>query len=168
MNLPAFYLQAMKPFQNLLLISFSVLLATVASAQPKNYLYVEAGGTGLYSSVSYEHKFGKERQGLSLRAGIGFYTEDAAYLTIPVVLNYWVPLKKDNQYLNFGGGITLASINGENVFRNNEDNLVSWTGLIGYQRYFKNKKNFLRFAFTPVINRYGFVPWVGIGAGLTL
>lgn len=158
----------MKPFRFVVSIILAVFVTTVAMAQPRNYLYVEAGGNGLFSSVNYEHKFGKERQGLSIRAGLGLYIEDRSYLTIPVVLNYWVPLRKENQYLNFGGGLTVASINGQSVFQNDEDNLVSWTGLVGYQRYFRNKKNFLRFAFTPVINRYGFVPWIGIGAGLHL
>lgn len=53
----------------------------------KNDIYIEAGGNGLFASANYERQFTKE-PGSGFRLGIGFYTENVFYLTIPVGFNY--------------------------------------------------------------------------------
>jgi hypothetical protein len=80
--------------------SFTLLVCTKTFGQQNN-LFIEAGGNGLFGSVNYERMITKE-PGLSLRAGIGIYTEKAFYLTLPVGINYLFPLKKAGTYLDAG------------------------------------------------------------------
>ncbi len=61
----------------------------------RNDIYVEAGGNGLFSSVNYERQLTKQ-PGLGFRLGVGFYSENAFYLTIPVGINYLFKLQNNN------------------------------------------------------------------------
>ena len=58
----------------------------------KNDIYIEAFGFGGFGSVNYERQLTKE-PGLGARIGLGFYTEDAFYVSIPVGLVYLFQLK---------------------------------------------------------------------------
>lgn len=76
--------------KKLLFIILLFITAVEVSAQnqfKKNTIYAEAGGNGLFGSINYERQLAKE-PGFGLRAGVGFYTENAFYLTIPLGINY--------------------------------------------------------------------------------
>ena len=76
---------------SIILMTFQMLLGVIAFGQEnnnknknlKNTVFVEALGNGLFGSINYERQLTKE-PGLSLRAGIGFYTEYDFYLTLPL------------------------------------------------------------------------------------
>ena len=69
------------------IISFAQENQKSNSGNLKNTVFVEALGNGLFGSINYERQLTKE-PGLSLRAGIGFYTEYDFYLTLPFSLFY--------------------------------------------------------------------------------
>lgn len=81
--------------------------STVAQAPTsRNFSYIEAGGAGLFGSVNYERQVSK-KPGVNLRAGVGFYTENAFYMTLPVGLHYLFPVKRKPFYF-FDAGITYT------------------------------------------------------------
>lgn len=74
----------------------------------KNTVFVEALGNGMFGSLNYERQL-TAAPGLSLRAGVGFYSEQAFYLSIPVGINYLIPVNQQrNGYLDMGMGVTWA------------------------------------------------------------
>src|SRR5688572_2451148 len=80
-----------------ILTAFTLCIVTLSFGQStfkKNDIYLEAGGNGLLSSVNYERQLTKQ-PGLGARIGMGFYSENAFYLTIPVGINYLFKLKSE-------------------------------------------------------------------------
>src|SRR5690606_34014640 len=78
-----------------ILITLFVCTTTIIFGQDnfkRNDIYLEAGGNGLFGSVNYERQLTKQ-PGLSARIGVGFYSENAFYLSIPVGINYLFKLK---------------------------------------------------------------------------
>ena len=65
-----------------ILVTIHMLIGIIAFGQEninenrtlRNTIFVEALGNGLFGSINYERQLTKE-PGLSVRAGIGFYTE---------------------------------------------------------------------------------------------
>ncbi len=121
--------------------TFLTLIATgILFAQgtfKKNDLYLEAGGNGLFSSVNYERQL-TQQHGIGVRFGVGFYTENAFYLTIPAGINYLFPLKNHSSFIDAGLGVTWARIGGRtfNDFNNsNGDNFVNFIPSIGYRKH---------------------------------
>jgi len=132
----------------------------------KNDIYLEAGGNGLFASVNYERQLTKQ-PGLGVRLGVGFYTENAFYLTIPVGINYLFKLNSDKSFIDAGLGVTWTRIDG-NLFgeseNSNGDSFVNFIPSVGYRRH--TTKNLMwRISVTPVINNNGFVPWLGLSIG---
>ena len=87
-------------------IFFFLLLSKLTLAQnsfKRSNLYIEAGGNGLWGSVNYERQLTRQ-PGLGLRIGVGFYTENAFYLTIPAGINYLFPLKNHTSFIDAGFG----------------------------------------------------------------
>jgi len=87
---------------------FAMCIVTLSFGQnnfKKNDIYLEAGGNGLFGSVNYERQLTKT-PGLGARIGVGFYTENAFYLTIPVGINYLFKLKNDKSFIDAGLGAT--------------------------------------------------------------
>src|SRR3954468_15834499 len=78
----------------------------------KNDIYLEAGGNGLFGSVNYERKLTKQ-PGLGARIGVGFYSEEAFYLTIPVGINYLFRLNNEKSFIDAGIGVSFARIDGD-------------------------------------------------------
>jgi hypothetical protein len=78
----------------------------------RNDIYLEAGGNGLFASVNYERQLTKQ-PGIGFRVGIGFYTEKAFYLTIPVGINYLFKLKNNQSFIDAGLGATFSRIDGK-------------------------------------------------------
>src|ERR1035437_5932834 len=93
-----------KYFLTILIIA-TVTFAFGQSAFKKNDIYLEAGGNGLFGSVNYERQLTKEA-----RIGIGFYSENAFYLTIPVGINYLFKLKSSKSFIDAGLGVTWTRI----------------------------------------------------------
>ena len=132
----------------------------------KNALYIEAGGTGLFGSLNYERQI-TQKPGLGLRAGIGFYTENGFYLTVPFGFNYLFPLKNKNSFIDAGIGYTIAIANAD-IFNKitfvGNKNFNSIIPSLGFRKH--TSKNLMwRISLTPVINYNGFVPWIGASIG---
>ena len=136
------------------------------STSGRNSIYVEAGGNGLLSSINYERQLTKE-PGLGARIGVGFYSEKAFYLTIPVGINYLFKLKNEKSFIDAGLGATWARKDGrllsddENVA---DDHFVSFMPSIGYRRHTVTDVMW-RISVTPIANRFGLTPWIGASVG---
>lgn len=152
-----------------ILTAFALISATTLFGQPtvkQNDIYLEAGGNGLFGSVNYERQLTKE-PGFGLRIGIGFYTENSFYLTVPAGINYLVKLKKANTFLETGLGVTWARVDGK-LFDggklSDREHFVSFLPSIGYRKH-TAKDVMWRINLTPVANKYGLVPWLGFSVG---
>ena len=132
----------------------------------RNSIYLEAAGNGIFASVNYERQLTK-KPGLGVRLGVGFYTENAFYLTIPVGINYLFALRNNKSFIDAGVGVTFAKIDGE-IFSSaenpNGESFGNFIPSIGYRHH--TEKNLMwRISFTPVVNNYGLVPWLGFSIG---
>jgi hypothetical protein len=132
----------------------------------KNDIYLEAGGNGLFGSVNYERQLTKQ-PGLGVRLGVGFYSEDAFYLTVPVGINYLFKLKSDKSFIDAGLGATWTNIDGKLFGSSNklsDRNFVNFVPSIGYRRHTKQDIMW-RISVSPIANKYDFVPWLGLSLG---
>jgi hypothetical protein len=146
-------------------LSATTGIATGQNSFKKNDIYLEAGGNGLFGSISYERQLTKE-PGLGARIGIGVYSENDFYLTFPVGINYLFELKKKNTFIDAGLGVTWALVDGKfsNDLADIGENFTSFIPGIGYRKH--TAKNVIwRIALTPVINKYSFTPWIGLSVG---
>lgn len=154
--------------QFILMMTASFLVASSFGQTPfkKNTLYLEAGGSGLFGSLNYERQLTKE-PGIGLRLGVGFYSENVFYLTVPVGINYLFPLKKENSFIDAGAGITWTRVHGD-LFGPSKSSIaehyVNFIPSIGYRRH-TGKDVMWRISLTPVINKFTFVPWLGVSIG---
>ena len=134
----------------------------------KNTVFVEALGNGLFGSINYEKQLTKE-PGLSLRAGIGFYTENEFCLTIPTSIQYLISLRNSN-FIETGVGYTWADAGADDIFNNenvtNSDNLNNLFLSVGYRKHF-GKDWMWKANFTPLItnNKDATLPWIGVSIG---
>ena len=156
----------MKHLTFLLAISFFAICTNAQTTFKRNDVYLEAGGNGLFASVNYERQLTKQ-PGLGFRVGVGFYSEKAFYLTIPVGINYLFKLKNNKSFIDAGLGATWTQIDG-NLFGDsnnaNGDDFVNFVPSIGYRRH-TNKDLMWRISVTPIANKYGLVPWLGFSVG---
>jgi hypothetical protein len=164
----------MRFFVKVLLSSFSFttalsqdLLPDIPEPQLRNAVYVEALGNGLFGSLNYERQLTRT-PGLSFRIGVGFYTEDDFYLSIPVSLHYLIDLGRNN-YIDTGLGYTYADSGPDDLFsssqRSNSGNLHNLFLMAGYRRHF-GRDWMLRASFTPLTNNFDVtLPWIGIAIG---
>jgi hypothetical protein len=149
--------------------TLAVCTATLCFGQStfkKNDIYIEAGGSGLFGSVNYERQLTKQ-PGLGARVGIGFYSENAFYLTIPAGINYLFKLKNEKSFIDAGLGATWTRIDGKlfgDSKNSNGDHFVNFIPSIGYRRHTSNNVMW-RVSVTPVANKYGFMPWIGASIG---
>ena len=157
------------PMKILIFFLASTFLVTCSFGQStfkRNDVYFEAGGNGLFSSINYERQL-TSQPGLGVRIGLGFYTENAFYLTIPTGVNYLFKLKKDNSFIDAGLGATWTRGNGELFIvedPSNGENFVSFVPSIGYRKHTANDVMW-RISLAPVANKYGLVPWLGFSIG---
>jgi len=72
-------------------------------------IYFELGGAGGIFSVDYDTRLTNRRNGIGMRAGLGFLPGifSPSVLTIPVQVNYL--LGKQSNFLEIGGGFTYSS-----------------------------------------------------------
>ena len=156
----------MKHLTFLLAISFFAVCLYGQTTFKRNDIYLEAGGNGIFASVNYERQL-TNQPGLGFRFGIGVYSDDAFYLTIPVGINYLFALKNDKSFIEAGLGATWARIDGilfgdSKIF--NGDHFVNFVPSIGYRRH-TNKNLMWRINVTPIANKYGLFPWLGLSIG---
>ena len=155
----------MKQLLLFVLLFASAIISFSQKPFQENDLYLEAGGNGLFGSVNYERQL-TQKPGMGIRVGIGFYTENAFYLTVPIGINYLFPLKKKGAFIDAGLGATWAKING-NLFankRNNDNSFASFIPSIGYRKH-ADRNVMWRISLTPIANKNGVFPWVGFSLG---
>ena len=131
----------------------------------KNDIYIEAFGFGGFGSVNYERQLTKE-PGLGARIGLGFYTEDAFYISMPVGLVYLFQLKNPMSFIEAGMGITWFKEDGKFVGKESVfyDNFTDFNISAGYRRH--TKRNVMwRFTAGGLINKNTILPWAGIAIG---
>lgn len=148
--------------------TFALYIVTIAFGQntfKKNDLYLETGGNGLFGSVNYERQL-TELPGLGARIGVGFYSENAFYLTFPVGFNYLFNLKSEKAFIDAGLGVTWSRRD-NNLFASHNstsDHFVYFVPSVGYRRH--TLKNMLwRVSVTPFVYKYGVVPWIAASIG---
>ncbi|WP_247237316.1 hypothetical protein [Telluribacter sp. SYSU D00476] len=149
-----------------LLLSIFATTAAIAQDQPRNNLYLEVGGNGLFSSVNYERQL-TATPGLQVRVGVGIYIERGFYLTVPVGINYLFPLRDKRSFIDAGLGATWAFAEGR-LFTNNkaltDERIFNFVPSVGYRRH--AAKNLMwKISVTPIINDSAFTPWAGISLG---
>lgn len=156
----------MKHLTLVLAFSSFTLCSFAQTTFKKNDVYLEAAGNGLFASVNYERQLTKQ-PGIGFRLGVGFYSENAFYLTIPVGINYLFKLKSDKSFIDAGLGATWARIDG-NLFGGSKNlngaHFINFVPSVGYRRH-SSKDIMWRISVTPVTNKYGFVPWLGLSIG---
>lgn len=159
------------PFTIVMLLT-SLLLLQRANAQTsgslKNDVYVEAGGNGLFGSLNYERQLSKT-PGVSLRMGVGFYTENRFFVTLPASVHFLLPLKKPNSFIDASAGVTWSRANGQ-LFKEDASSspyhFVCLIPAVGYRKHTKNEMMW-RISVAPTFNitNDAFVPWVGFAVG---
>lgn len=142
---------------------------TPSEPLPRNTVFVEGLGNGLFGSVNYERQLTKTH-GLSLRAGLGIYAEDGFYLTFPISLQFQFRLKQFS-YLDLGLGYTFADSYADDVFGSADggynNNLHNFFMSVSYREVFSNNWMW-KVSFTPLITNnmdVWMMPWVGIAFG---
>lgn len=140
-------------------------LSLAQSDFKRNDIYLEAGGTGLFGSVNYERHFSKA-PALSARVGVGFYSENAFYLSIPAGIHYLFKLKKKNTFIDAGVGVSWIRLDAV-IFDDKyslREHFVNFTPSIGYRGH-TQKDVMWRISITPVANNSGLYPWIGASLG---
>ena len=127
----------MKKLTLLLALSGIIVCSYAQQNFKRNDIYLEAGGNGLFASVNYERQLTKQ-PGIGFRVGIGFYTEDAFYLTIPVGINYLFKLKNNQSFIDAGLGATFTRIDGKlfgDAKNSNGEHFVNFIPSVGYRKH---------------------------------
>ncbi|MBC8111024.1 MAG: hypothetical protein H7Y04_08195 [Verrucomicrobia bacterium] len=152
--------------KKVILLIFTLTISSLLFGQTtfkKNDIYLEAGGNGLFASVNYERQLTKQ-PGLGFRLGVGFYSEDNFYLTIPVGINYLFKIKENTSFIDAGLGVTWTRSEGKLFDSPNDDHFVNFLPSIGYRRH-TTRDLMWRISITPLANKYGLVPWLGLSVG---
>ncbi len=129
----------------------------------KNAIFLEAGGNGLYGSLNYEKQV-TTKPGLGARIGIGFYSQYTSWVTIPVAINYLFRIKDSTSFIDAGFGVTWTDHDEKSDGGLYYFNFVP---SIGFRRH-TLKYYMWRISVTPVVNKYGLVPWIGVSIGKIL
>ena len=154
----------------LLVLSLSFVTSAFAqNAFKKNDMYFEFLGNGIGASVNYERQLGN-KPGLGLRLGVGYFSGDEQFrLSIPIGVNYLFAIGKNNSFLDAGVGGTWSGAAGLNTkepagARDYSERVWSFIPSVGYRRHTKSNLMW-RTSFTPVINKYRVMPWLGVSIG---
>src|SRR5262249_45118305 len=154
----------------LTIIASCFLLTAIGQSSIKsNTIYLELGGNALFTSINYERKLVKNTN-LNLHVGTGVY---GTYLSIPLGVNYLVPLKDPTafSFIDFGLGATYSKADVKLyaiIDRKNPDyvqtNFWNYIPSIGYRKV--TKRNLMyRLSLAPVINHNGMLPFAGVAIG---
>jgi len=132
----------------------------------RNDIYLEAGGNGLFVSVNYARQLTKT-PGLGAHIGVGFYSENSFYLTIPAGINYLFPLRNKKSFIDAGLGVTWARVDGrlfEKTMWYENQHYTNFIPSIGYRRHTRGNVIW-RVNVAAIANRYGGLPWLGAAIG---
>jgi hypothetical protein len=145
----------------LLLISTTSLAAT-----KQNAIYGQLGGGGLLISANYERNIYKN---LNVHTGLGLYGAKN-YLTYPIGINYFLSLKKDRLFAEVGYTATYsnADVKLYIVAKLGPDykQTIFWNHVPNLGLRLHSKRNFLfKMDASPVINGWGFLPYIGLSVG---
>lgn len=160
----------MKHIKLVIIFCFFSTLLNGQTTFKNNGLFIELGGNGLFTSLNYERHF-SDKPGIGMRLGIGFYSTDPFRLTFPVGVNYLMKLNNNNSLLDFGLGATYSKSDVKlYIIVDNKDpnyvntNYINIVPSIGYRRHTSNNLMW-RISFTPIINQYDFIPFLGFSIG---
>ncbi len=160
----------MKKITTLLIFAIYSTLSFAQTTFKKNTVFGELGGNGLLASINYERQL-TSAPGFGVRLGFGFYGVQPTHLTIPIGVNYLIPLKKNNSFVDIGLGLTFTSANVRLVLSSDNGTLneestthVNVIPGIGFRRH-TSKNMMWRIALTPVINNNGLIPLLGFALG---
>lgn len=130
----------------LLLIILSFSQSSLAQNKPRNLIFAEFGGNGLFLSANYERYF---TDNISLRTGFGAYLFFVEYYSFPVMFNYTfdLPIEIGIGIVPFSG-TNYDGTNDSFFGKNGGTTLIMTT--IGFKRI--NKNIVVRFSFTPFYN----------------
>lgn len=135
-----------------------------------NTIYFELGGNGLFTSINYERQILKSQK-LNFHFGLGKYGINPGYLTVPLGLNYVLPLNKYGEYIDLGFGATYskADVQLYAIIEHKEPgykNTRYWNYIpsVGFRKLTRNNVMY-RFSFTPVCNHNAFLPYIGLSLG---
>lgn len=153
--------------------SFLILLCLtfeITYAQKSNHgVYLELGGNGILASANIETSILKNPQ-IRSHIGIGMYGFMQRKLTIPLGINYLLPIRNTKSYLDIGLGMTFSKANMKLYVNVDDKNSIrkpqnfSFVPNLSYRTHVKNRM-LLRIGFTPVITQYLFIPHFGIAVG---
>jgi hypothetical protein len=154
-----------------LMLAFLQMTASAQDFSKKNEIFLELAGNGLLGSLNYARQLTKN-PGLELRAGLGAYGSEKTFITIPVSLNYSIGLDGQHTFLTIGMGATYTKadvrigriIDYEEGYQDTHSAPVNLVPSLAY-RYYTSKDFLWKIAFTPVINKHGFLPSLGLSAG---
>lgn len=130
-------------------------------------IYIEALAQGLVLSANYDTRFGKTRNGLGARIGLGALGVDGTTIfTVPVSINYL--LGKGKNFFEIGLGATYASLS------NDEDDVIFGTGktVVGTTAFMYRLQPIesgfsIRVGLTPLFTSDDFLPYYGFSLGYT-
>jgi hypothetical protein len=141
-----------------------------------NTAYAQFLGNGIVLSANYERQLFK-KPGLGIHVGFGvcgeagFYWNNSSRLTIPIGINYLLPLKRNNRFVDFGIGATYAKSDMQvyMLVEHRNPNYVNtnyWSCIPSILYRIHTPKHMMyKYGFTPVINQYGFIPFFEFSAG---
>ncbi len=163
----------------LLIVIFSILIASSVKAQRRKTVFVEFLGNGLTISGNFELRLKENsNSGSGLRAGIGGRTVsgidnngnfvNVGIVTFPLGYNYLIGEKRSS--FEFGAGITPVLITGNGIINNKyfSGKSLTLTGVLnaGYRYQPLNNGFFGKFTWTPVATNTGFyAAFFGLGLG---
>ena len=108
----------------------------------KNFIFLEAGGNGIFASINYERLLTED---IGIRIGAGSF--GYAGLSFPIMINYYI---FEKHKLELGLGIIPFSKLEENDFIGEDGTLLSFT--IGLKSYKSIGGLMFRVSLTPFIN----------------
>lgn len=137
----------------------------------KGSISLNAGGEGLLGSFEMEFRFFSQSfSGLGFRTGVGFYTEDDFYMTIPLNVNYLFVIKPGKSYFELGAGVTYSAYHvrfSKDFHQFGGPALMppwSFIPTLGYRQY-NHRGVYWEIKFSPIVNKEDFTPWGGITIG---
>lgn len=171
-TLPAF---AQQEFKSSLMQDVVVARKPSGDGARAQNVFVELGGQGLLITANYDSRFGKRRDGLGGRVGIGYIAADNDHsaTTIPLSLNYL--LGKNNKFFEIGLGTTFiaSKSNGSYFFEDDNSQVEKNSHVIGTMSFTYRVQPVdsgfsFRAGITPIFDGAFFMPYFGgISLGYT-
>jgi len=140
-----------------------------AQATAQN-VFIEAGGPGLTFSLNYDTRLNSKRDGIGVRAGIGYLSvDDFSLLSIPLQINYLSG--QNGHYFEAGAGATFLRLhsNPDNFLFGNGPGVFIGSATLGYRYQPLNSGFNFRANVDPIFDLHNFDPfWFGISVGYTI